>query len=84
MLIEYKIGVNRVLYKSVDLRSGVNVTVKILSPDLVWNEWILKDVNEGIYYLDYDFTKEGKYVVKFYENGVFSCVGFYDVSPLEM
>lgn len=73
----YYTGVSRILYKARGFASGKSVTAHIWSPDLVKSELlILTEIGDGLYYLDYDFTSEGAYLGKFYENGISST---YDV-----
>jgi len=42
----------------------------------------LTEIGEGLYYLDYDFTIEGTYTGKFFENGLPSTTGVFRVSDI--
>jgi len=67
----FKVGINRLVYQSSDFTEGLIVKASIYGPTAI--DWIsgnqLTEINQGIYYLDYNFTIAGTYIVKFAENG---------------
>lgn len=71
MIQFYSIGTDRIVYKSVDFKTGKNVTVYVWDPDL--NKSGLKtltEIEDGLYYIDYTFHEEGVYIGLFHEDGV--------------
>ncbi|MHA1883070.1 MAG: hypothetical protein ACTSUO_08500 [Candidatus Thorarchaeota archaeon] len=71
MAERYSFGSNRIFYRSASFKEGLQVSVDLLSPNLIVHKGIsLVEVGSGIYYFDYDFLQEGVWVGIFYENGV--------------
>lgn len=70
MVVYFDEGVNRVWYKSVNFNVGLSVQLRLWDPDL--NKKGLQEFNEleeGLYYLDYNFCKRGIWIGIVYENG---------------
>lgn len=79
----YSIGTNRILYRARGFAIGRTITAYIWTPSLVQSSLLtLTEVDEGLYYLDYDFTEEGTYLGKFFENGIASEAGVFRVNDL--
>ena len=79
----YSIGVNRISYRARGFAIGKTVTAYMWPPDLAQSSLLsLTEIGEGLYYLDYDFTVEGTYIGKFFENGVPSTMGVFRVSDI--
>jgi len=79
----YNTGTNRILYKTSNFSTGKTVTAYIWSPALVKSSLLtFTEIADGLYYLDYDFTEEGTYVGKFFEDGVSLTSGIFRVSKV--
>ncbi len=79
----YSTGVNRISYRARGFAVGKVVTAYMWTPDLTKSSlWSLTEIGEGLYYLDYDFTVEGTYTGKFFEDGVPSTMGVFRVSDI--
>jgi hypothetical protein len=66
----YPPGKVRIFYQATGFKAGLQVTANLLLPGSCWAcGIILLDVEEGIYYFDYNFSVEGDYLGVFYENG---------------
>jgi len=80
----YTIGVNRVFYKAENFAAGKTVTAYFWSPTLVKSALqTLTELEEGLYYIDYNFAVAGVYGGKFYENGVGKAPGVFRVCGIE-
>jgi len=73
-------GTHRLIYKSVNFVTGLTVTAYI------WNAALTKsalqtftEVSDGLYYLDYNFAALGVHAGKFYEGGVGTIMGSFDI-----
>lgn len=63
-------GRNRIVYKSEGFETNLTVTAKFWDPFLettYTDEFI--ELEDGLYYLDFDFNHEGTWIGLFYENG---------------
>ena len=70
-----ELGSNRIVYKATDFHSGVAVTAYVWSPSLVKSsEQTFTEIEEGLYYLDFNFAAIGVWPMLLYEDG--SKVGF--------
>ena len=70
MAENYKIGKQRIRYRSRQFKEGKTVTMDILNPSLNWTNGILfTEVGKGVYFLDFDFSQEGTYTALLYEDG---------------
>lgn len=79
----YSIGINRIAYRARGFAIGKVVTAYMWTPALVKSSLLtLTEIGEGLYYLDYDFTVEGTYQGKFFEDGVASTMGVFRVSDI--
>jgi len=76
----FRLGVNRIFYKSRGFNGGMLVSVELVFPNLIDRLGMyLDEFEEGIYFVDYDFKITGKYVGIFYENGVKRQVSSFSV-----
>jgi len=79
----YGVGVNRISYRARGFAVGKTVTAYMWTPDLTKSSLLpLAEIGDGLYYLDYDFTVEGTYQGKFFEDGVPSTTGVFRVSDI--
>ena len=79
----YNVGINRISYRAGKFALGKTVTAYIWSPGLAKSNLLtFTEIGEGLYYLDYDFTVEGTYQGKFFENGVPSTTGVFRVNNI--
>lgn len=70
MVVYFDEGINRVWYRPTGFKIGLNVQLRLWDPDL--NKMDLQsftELEEGLYYLDYNFCKRGLWVGIVYENG---------------
>ena len=72
MVVYLDRGFNRAWYRAADFNTGLNVQIKLWSPDFQEIPTItLKEFRkEGMYYFDYDFCVVGTWTGFVYENGV--------------
>lgn len=79
----YTTGENRIVYRSIGFAAGLTVTAYIWNPDLVKSaEQTFKELELGLYYLDYDFAAAGTYMGVFYEGGVAKASGVFRVTEI--
>ena len=77
-------GVERIAYKAKGFATGKTVTAYIWSPTLVKSlEQALTELEDGIYYLDYNFSTEGSHIGIFYEDGVPQTFTTFRVTDIE-
>ena len=70
MAENYKIGKQRIFYRSRQFKEGKTITMDIFDPSLNWTNGILfLEVGKGIYFLDFNFSQEGTYTALLYEDG---------------
>ena len=63
-------GTHRVVYKAEAFATGLTVTAYIWSPSMVKSGLqTFTELEEGLYYLDYNFTATGAYIGLFFEDG---------------
>ena len=81
----YAVGTNRIIYQAHAYKVGEEVTVRLWKPDLTRTYSLdLVELDEGIYYLDFDFEVEGTYVGLFYEGNKVKAVSVYRVQALAL
>ena len=69
MAEDYYIGTNKIVYKSLDFKEGLNVSVDLFHPDGSKESGIpLIEMEDGLYYFNYNFVNKGIYTGIFYEN----------------
>jgi len=79
----YNVGVNRISYRARGFAVGKTVTGYMWAPSLVKSSLLtFTEIGEGLYYLDFDFSAEGTYTGKFFENGVAMITGVFRVSDI--
>lgn len=66
----YNEGVNRLFYKAEGFAEGKEVTIVIWNPILTKTEYSLEELEEGMYFIDFNFDCRGVWMGLFYENGV--------------
>ena len=65
-----KTGTHRLVYKSETFVESLTVTAYLWSPSLVKSDLqTFTEVEDGLYYLDYNFADAGTYAGLFYEDG---------------
>ena len=70
MVVYFDEGVNRVWYRPIGFKTGLSVQLQLWSPDLNKKELqTFTELEEGLYYLDYNFSCSGTWVGIVYENG---------------
>ena len=70
MAENYKLGKQRIFYRSKQFKENVAITADMLDPFLNWTINIhFEEAGKGLYYIDFDFAHEGTYVVLMYEDG---------------
>lgn len=80
----YETGTNRLIYKAEGFATGLTVTAYIWSPTLVKSALqTFTEVEEGLYYLDYNFTVVGTYFGKFYEGGTAKTTGVFRIPEVD-
>jgi len=71
MAERYSPGLQRLWYRAADFREGVDVRGDIRGPgDIYQTGLVFTEDSGGLYFLDYDFSVVGSYVVVISENGV--------------
>ncbi|MBA7476039.1 hypothetical protein ES707_11414 [subsurface metagenome] len=76
----HKTGMNRIAYKTRLFATGKTVTAYLWSPTLEKSALqTFTEIELGLYYLDYDFSRVGPWIVSFYEDGVAVTFGVYRV-----
>lgn len=71
MVIYFDEGINRVWYRPTGFRIGLNVQLQLWNSNLnKKNLQTFIELEEGLYYLDYNFDQRGTWVGIVYENGV--------------
>jgi len=76
----FKLGVERLIYKSRNFLAGKNVTSRIWNPSLEQSSLLsLTEIGQGVYYLDFNFTSKGTYFGVFYEEGEAVSFGIWRV-----
>lgn len=71
MIVYFDIGVNRIWYRPASFAEGLGIQIQLWDPDLVKREVAnFTELEEGLYYLDYNFNKRGSWVGIVYENDV--------------
>ena len=72
MIVYFSCGVNRVFYRSCGFTSGLQITLHLWEPSLNTKHCVILDEieGEGIYYTDFDFTVDGKWIGIALENGL--------------
>jgi len=79
----YATGVSRILYKAEGFATGKTVTGYFWNPSLTKSALqTFTELEQGLYYLDYDFTVTGTYLSLFYENSVAKASGVFRVTAL--
>jgi len=79
-----EVGTHRIVYKAESFVTGKTVTAYIWNPSLTKSALqTFTEVEEGLYYLDYNFAVAGTYMGKFYENDVGKASGTFRVSGIE-
>jgi len=74
----YITGINRIVYRSVGFVTGLTVTGYFWSPTSVKSALqTFTEVEEGLYYCDFDFTASGAWMGLFYENAVVKASGVF-------
>lgn len=76
----YEQSRKRIFYKANNFATDKTVTAYLWDPNL--NKSSLQtftELEEGLYYLDYTFDKEGSYVGKFYEDDIPTVSGVFDI-----
>jgi len=64
------LGPNRIIYKATKFRTGRTVTAYLWSPSLVKSDLqTFTEIEQGLYYLDYDFGTAGAWPLIIYEDG---------------
>jgi len=77
-------GTNRLVYKAENFGTGITVTAYIWNPSLTKSaEQTFTEVEEGLYYLDYNFTVVGTYFGKFYEDGTAKTTGVFRIPEVD-
>lgn len=78
----FRVGINRIIYKASNFLEGLAITAYILDPDFNKSDKLyFIEIGDGFYYIDFDFSEEGMYVVKIYENEIAKSHGFYRIDP---
>lgn len=73
-------GTRRLIYKARDFDTGLTVTGYIWNPSLAKSSLqTFTEISDGFYYLDWDFSVTGSWFGKFYENGVETINGAWDI-----
>ena len=66
--MDYRLGINRIIYQAPQFQTGLAITATMRSPALVKSEGIeLTEIESGLYFFDFDFTEEGPWIGMFYE-----------------
>ena len=77
----FETGTNRIIYRSESFVEGLTVTAYIWNPSLVKSSLqTFTEIEEGLFYLDYDFTVSGTYTGVFYEDAAKKTSGVFRVS----
>ena len=80
----YEVGTHRIVYKAEAFATGITVTAYIWNPSLTKSALqTFTEVEEGLYYLDYNFTVVGTYMGKFYEDGVAKTPGVFRIPEVD-
>lgn len=67
----YNTGVNRLFYKADGFAENKEVTVVMWNPSLVKSSlYTLTELEEGLYYIDFNFNVKGVWAGLFYEDGI--------------
>lgn len=70
MAEEYFVGTNRIVYRSTSFVEGLTIFVDMYCPDgLREPSIVLIEMEQGLYYFKYNFSKAGIYTGIFYEDG---------------
>lgn len=70
MAEQYTIGTNRIVYRSTSFEENLDIFVDVYCPDGLREPSItLIEMEQGLYYFVYDFSKIGVYTGIFYEGG---------------
>ena len=81
----YTSGVNRIIYKAENFTTGATVTAFFWNPTLVKSALqTFVEIEEGLYYLDYDFTQSGTYAAIFFENAIKKLPGTFRITELAL
>ena len=68
MAEEYLIGTNRIVYRSTSFEEGLDIFVDMYCPNGSREpSIILTEIDDGLYYFRYNFSKVGVYTGIFYE-----------------
>lgn len=71
MAEQYPLGLHKIVYKSTGFKKELTIFVDLHRPDTGREpSIILTEMEEGLYYFEYNFTNKGVYSGIFYENGV--------------
>lgn len=81
----FTVGTNRIAYQSSDFGIGVTVKASVYGPSAT--DWIsgnnLTELSQGVYYLDFNFSSAGMYIVKFAENGEAMLASVYRIWDID-
>jgi|SRR3972149_1496652 len=73
-------GIERIVYKSKNFITGKVITAYIWSPSLVKSSLqLLTELEDGLYYLDYNFNETGTFFGIFHENGITEAFNIFRV-----
>jgi hypothetical protein len=72
MVTNYYRGINRIWYRASGFKTGVVVQVRLRQPIGIQIDalTLTESEDKGLYYLDFDFSKEGQWVGIFFEDGL--------------
>ena len=76
----YPTGNVRLFYRSVGSRTDIIPTANVTQPDFsVLSGFELLNLNNGLYCFEHVFTKEGSYLIVFYENGLMTTIQHLEI-----
>jgi len=79
----YSTGTNRILYRAETFGTEKTVTAYFWNPSLEKSDLqTFTEIEQGLYYLDYNFASEGTYIGLFYEDGTKKASQVFRVSKL--
>jgi hypothetical protein len=83
MAENYHTGVNRIWYRAAKFATGVDVKVRFRKPDgtLIESFSVPESEDEGIYYLDYNFSELGQWLGIFFEGDLKTSSSIFHITP---
>lgn len=78
-------GINRLFYISTGFAVGLTVTAHFIKENLTVTPtitFIEHPTETGVYYVDYNFDVNGKWIIKVFENGILTTADIFEMSVI--